>query len=372
MLSAYNEGYYASYIAAQEHFNFIKLILIILNKHFPIKKIYYLCNMKIWNRDFIEETSKYRSAIMGLSMLSIMLFHQYFTSSFPFNIFHNIGFWGVDIFLFLSGMGLVNSIRKNTTNVFYKRRFKRLIPSCIICGITKLTVFILLGSSVQILKEGLNIGIWSLASLDLWFIHTIIILYIISPLLYRLLLKWPYLTISIILTAFIINGLTVRPMVGFKWLSLQGIISWTIERLPVFTAGMFMSIKHKERHFTYFVSICLLIIALILNLQEKTNLSFHGIQACQMLALTISMPALIILCTFIITIIPNSIYKVVVFLGTYSLELYLTHEFIFWTIKISCKDVNPIILLLISFILSCIAAYLCKVYANKLTKQYDL
>lgn len=324
--------------------------------------------MIIWNRYYIENTSKYRSAIMGLSMLSIMLFHQYFTSSIPFNIFHNIGFWGVDIFLYLSGMGLVNSIKKNPTNVFYLRRFKRIIPSCIICGTTKYIIFLLLGSSVLILKEGLNIGIWSLASLDLWFIHTIIIFYIFAPILYRLLLKFPYLTISIILIVFFVNGLSLRPMVGFKWLSFPGVISWTIERLPVFTAGMLISIKHEGRYFTNFVSFIFLFIAIILNLLEKTNLSFLGIQTCQMLAITISMPSLIMLCTFIITKIPKSLYQGVVFLGTYSLELYLTHEFIFWTIRISHEDGNPIILLPISFILSCVAAYICKLCASRLTK----
>lgn len=339
-----------------------------MNYYFQLTKKYYLCNMIIWNSNFLVEASKYRSAIMGLSMLSIMLFHQYFTSSIPFNIFHNFGFWGVDIFLFLSGMGLVNSIKKNTTNAFYLRRFKRLIPSCIICGTTKYIVFILLGSSVLILKEGLNIGIWSIASLDLWFIHTIIILYIFAPILYKLLLKWPYLTISIILAVFITNGLTLRPMVGFKWLSFQGVISWTIERLPVFTAGMYISIKREGRYFTNLVSICFLFIALILNYIEKTNPTVLGIQTCQMLAITISMPALIMLCTYLIVIIPKSLYLGLVFLGTYSLELYLTHEFIFWTIKIFYEDGNPIILLPISFILSCVAAYICKLCANRLTR----
>ena len=53
---------------------------------------------------------------MGLSMLSIMLFHQYLSSVFPFNFFHNFGYWGVDVFLFLSGAGLVYSLNKNTTH----------------------------------------------------------------------------------------------------------------------------------------------------------------------------------------------------------------------------------------------------------------
>ena len=92
-------------------------------------------------QSFLELVSVNRSAIMGLSMVFIMLFHQYFTSVFPFNLFHNYGHWGVDVFLFLSGMGLVNSLEKNSIKDYYKRRFMRLVPSCIFCGSLKYLVW---------------------------------------------------------------------------------------------------------------------------------------------------------------------------------------------------------------------------------------
>ena len=79
-------------------------------------------------------------------------------------------------------MGLVRSIETNPLPLYYKRRFIRIIPCCILCGVTKCIVFLSLGSSVAILKNGLKIGWWSLFSFDLWFIPTILILYIISPL----------------------------------------------------------------------------------------------------------------------------------------------------------------------------------------------
>lgn len=151
---------------------------------------------------FCKEISENRTAIMGLAMLSVMLFHQYFTSTIPFNAFHNFGNWGVDIFLFLSGMGLVQAINKYPILHFYKRRFQRIIPSCILCGTIKYFAFMALGSSVIILKEPLHIGWWSVASLDLWFIPTIIILYIISPLLYHFLSNNTKITLVCISMAF--------------------------------------------------------------------------------------------------------------------------------------------------------------------------
>ena len=106
--------------------------------------IFRIATQRLFHKDFIKVTSEYRTTIMGLSMLSIILFHQYFTSVIPFNVFHNFGYWGVDVFLFLSGMGLVRSLENNTLPVYYMRRFKRIIPSCILCGTTKYFIFLLL------------------------------------------------------------------------------------------------------------------------------------------------------------------------------------------------------------------------------------
>ena len=58
--------------------------------------------------------SKYRSTLMGLAILWVMYFHinvQTFTDFGWF--FHRIGFYGVDIFLFLSGIGVYFSLKND-------------------------------------------------------------------------------------------------------------------------------------------------------------------------------------------------------------------------------------------------------------------
>lgn len=322
--------------------------------------------MKEKKEPLIIQISEYRESIMGIAMLSIMLFHQYFISIIPFNIFHNIGYWGVDIFLFLSGIGLVNSLKKNKIKRYYGRRFIRLAPSCILCGLTKYLIFICLGPSVIILKKGLNIGIWSIASLDLWFIYTIIILYLLSPLLHWILNKWAYQTIIIILLFFFINGFTLKPEVGFEWMSPQGVTSWTLERLPVFTAGMFISMNKLRLDKFTFLSASFLLAAVFLEYIRKTEYSIYINQVYQTFALLLGMPALLTICISILKIFPNYIKIFLSFWGTYSLELYLVHEFIFWTMKIVFVDTNPWILLISSFTLSCISAYTCKKCIKKI------
>ena len=314
----------------------------------------------LFRKDFLKVTSENRAAIMGLSMISIMLFHQYFTSSIPFNIFHNFGYWGVDVFLFLSGMGLVRSLKNNTLRVYYIRRFKRIIPSCILCGTTKYIIYLILGSSVAILGDGLKMGWWSLASLDLWFIPTIIIFYSISPILYYLLRKWSVITFTAILISMLINGYTLRPIIGYDWNSPLGVFSYTIERMLIFVVGMFVFMRKDWINERINYSLLFFLSAIGIKLLDKFGFSFHGHQTFIYIALTFGMPTLIMINILFIKILKKKKKKCIHFFGAYSLELYLVHEFIFWTLKIIFVDTNPWILIVSSFTLSCLSAYTCK------------
>ena len=316
--------------------------------------------------DFYNNTAKFRTAIMGLAMISVMLFHQYFTSVVPFNLFHNFGSWGVDVFLFLSGMGLVKSLNNNRLKVYYLRRLKRILPSCLLCGSIKYIIFILLGSSVAILKEALNIGIWSIMSFDLWFIPSILIMYAISPILYKLIKNWFYLSVLLIAIVFFINGIFIKPQIGYDWMSPLGIFAWTMSRLPVFMAGMHLAIKNYLSNKNLLFSYLFLVMAICFKILDKIDISFQGIHDCLLLALMIGMPALIMLNIKLLINLPTKILLFVNFFGKYSLELYLVHEFIFWILKILYKDICIWILLPVWLCLSCFIAYLCKNIINKI------
>lgn len=77
--------------------------------------------------------SRYRSELMGVAMLWVMLFH-----SFDLELGHvvlqavrRMGFGGVDIFILLSAMGLTLSLCKGEQGyaVFMKRRATRILPA---------------------------------------------------------------------------------------------------------------------------------------------------------------------------------------------------------------------------------------------------
>ena len=216
------------------------------------------------------------------------------------------------------------------------------------------------------MKEKLNYSAWTLASLDLWFIHTILILYAISPILYISLNKWPLRTFSCIVTLFFLNGVFLKPQVGFDWLSLIGVFSWTVERLLVFSIGMYASINKDKISIRLFIPVFFLLIAICLVIVDKTGRSFRCIQVCIYFALAMGMPALLYFFVCFLKIIPSYLLRILIFMGTYSLELYLVHEFLFWTLKNAFINGNPWILLPLGFILSFLFAYLCKLCISKL------
>lgn len=57
-------------------------------------------------------------------------FYQYWLQN-VFPVLGNLcacGLWGVEVFLFLSGVGISNSLDKNTTKTYFRNRFLRIIP----------------------------------------------------------------------------------------------------------------------------------------------------------------------------------------------------------------------------------------------------
>ncbi len=67
---------------------------------------------------------------MGLSILAIVLYHTPYevTGSFLWNYLHGSAYWGVDVFLFLSGLGACHSLASRGGRGYLARRVRRLLP----------------------------------------------------------------------------------------------------------------------------------------------------------------------------------------------------------------------------------------------------
>jgi peptidoglycan/LPS O-acetylase OafA/YrhL len=148
----------------------------------------------------MENITKYRTELMGIAILWVVLFHlpdltknaSFLDSLIMF--IQSIGYAGVDIFFFLSGFGLTFGwLRKQyKVSEFYQRRILRILPTY------WLWMFLLCIGQITITRDFkvrgwiadlFGIGFLANKSYNHWFIPSIIICYLIFPLLIRLIEK---------------------------------------------------------------------------------------------------------------------------------------------------------------------------------------
>ena len=74
--------------------------------------------------------SRYRGVLMGIAIIMIVLFHVALPRSSAFFGLKRMGNMGVDIFFFLSGIGLWFAWTKRPELLhFYRRRLLRILPA---------------------------------------------------------------------------------------------------------------------------------------------------------------------------------------------------------------------------------------------------
>lgn len=306
-----------------------------------------------------------RAYLMGIAMLSIMLFHQsWIVDRNPFfSFFHIYGNWGVDLFFFVSGFGLYYSLKKNNCIIsFYCRRIIRILPLCIAFGIFRYIVDHIL----PVGKGGYPTGVheistdWiTLLSLDKWFISVIIIYYMLMPLIYYSIERYGkhiLLLLYLLWGAFFLMGiLNITPLSFFY--------SYVM-RFPSFCIGAIVAAGCVQ--FTNFYIICGLlpvVLALVYKFLMMAGymedgskydsfnflfLSFGIVSVCTLIAKTLS------ICED--NVIGNFFLRGLKYIGIHSLELYLVHEFVYrYTYRFLIGTQVP---LFIQMIIGIIASFL--------------
>lgn len=224
--------------------------------------------------DGFELLSKYRKAIMGFAALWIWVFHEWVvvfhspTLSWLEVFIRRIGFLGVDIFFFLSGIGLVNSLKRHSIPQFYYRRVRRIILPFLAVALIRFvnehwTVSQLLGNI-----SGINFYTKSIYSF-LWFVPAIVTLYLLFPLYHRLFSSASnkvVFTLSVLIIWLIfsiaLNGTLRSDLYGFT------------NRLPVFFVGCLCGWLSQKRKYQFEKStwiLLLLVLGLGLYLSWLTN-----------------------------------------------------------------------------------------------------
>ncbi len=203
--------------------------------------------------------SRYRGELMGFAALWVVLFHSFIRLPDwlpgwlyePLNLFQTFGYGGVDIFLFVSGIGIYQSLSKNDPGQYFKNRLSRIYPIWGTYVVMMLAVFALGYHQYFSIKEIFGyltfFGNWSSELLyqGNWYVYTIMLFYVLAPIPFFLLRssKRKMITGAILVTVALLGS---TAFISADWF-LQKHYLIAFSRLPVFFVGMVFSAALKEK-----------------------------------------------------------------------------------------------------------------------------
>lgn len=291
--------------------------------------------------------NNHRWFIMGLAMISVVLFHQPWFDWGPFDFFHRTGFYGVEVFLFVSGWGIFQSLSRNPIKIYFKNRIIRMMPTCIIIGIMQ-AIFCFCGWD-----NGVNhplAYIFMCLGLFKWFVYAILLYYTLAPWVYKL-LRQEYL-FGLFMTIVLVLVFLCRADESFFEGSLLSVIPNILYRFPAFLMGMWLA--RYSQFFSHIVKFGLFSFILFFLLLYSFS-EVHYSVILNSMVFVVSIPFILYILSFVVrNNVHNIFYRGIVIVGTCSLEVYLWHDFFFRGFSIS-SNFPSIILFFLSCLLTAVS-----------------
>lgn len=264
---------------------------------------------------------------MGASAILIILCHAPAYVELPslLSLILTRGGWGVDIFLFLSGVGLFHSLYRipdlscKSLVRWYIHRFYRLllpyflsyVPLCILRGLIRHD------SIINIISDISTVSFWTRHG-GPWFIALIIPLYIIAPMMYSFFQRSKADVFRFISMLSLIVFCVVFSLIRFDSVPYHGLldnIQYAFSRVPAFILGLYSGrFVHKGCHLKYPKIFCISIVLI------SVILKYFIPELC--VSVFMALPVVIVL-SFIFSREYSSINKICEFMGKISLESYL-------------------------------------------------
>ena len=264
-----------------------------------------------------------RGALMGLAACYVLFLHfaQVF-GVFGTDFMQNLESFffvqcesGVDLFLLLSGFGLYYSLDKSfNLKGFYKKRFIRVFPEYLIALL--IAAFLWEDGMVPFLLRLCTLKFWVFKELTFWYIALISVLYLIFPVIYRIIKK----STGSCVVAVLILLLTAFPLNMLGEVYTSRIIAF--DRIPVFMAGALLAKGSKNKDRLYHKD--LLLVGIIVMLLSAICSEFTDTVHYRLFYL----PLAVCLCVtagygFSLIKDNNPLKKMLMFLGRNSLAIYL-------------------------------------------------
>ena len=323
----------------------------------------------------LKDTLKYRNAWLGIAMLMIVWYHsKLLLPGAVLGFAKSIGYGGVDICLFASGIGCWFSLDSNGDYLpFMKRRLRRVMPAYL-CFIPFWILFRMLTDPISPLAILGNILAFQyytgLGEHFNWYIGGILILYIISPLL-KYMMDQRGLKLAGCLFALLFLSVLF-------WGSDTYIVLLT--RLPIFCLGMLYARRCAEGSKIGFCALLglgfgallgLLALKLAFARYEEAALWSYGLFWYPFILIA---PAICILFAWLMQHlqrlkITEILLKGLEKIGQYSFEIYLTHllifDLLFYLIN-SGYVLDTIYIWLASLLPVCLCSILLRRLTNKI------
>lgn len=282
----------------------------------------------------LGKISKYRGELMGFAIIIVMLFHVYLPQSSSFFGLRRMGNLGVDIFFFLSGIGLWYSWSKQQDyKRFYLNRMLRIYPAWLmVAGYFYISRFhgTTVDSYVDLAGDVLiNWDFWRRDELTFWYVPATMMMYVFAPPYMELIRRHPVMRWLIVLPlmwCIIVQYVTpVHQAVGHIE------IFWS--RVPIFFLGIncaeaVRQQRTVEREAWWLVA---LLFAVSLSACIWLEQYRHGrfpLYTERMLYIVLAISTILIV-SELLSRAPSWLCRSLSWVGGISLEIYLVHvEFI--------------------------------------------
>ena len=321
----------------------------------------------------IARVSDYRTYLMGISILWIILFHTAWYLWFPkvIEMFQMSGNYGVDIFIFVSVYGLYHSMQnKLTLRQWYFRRLKRIIPSFLI--VATMLAFIECWSVTDYIKEIAFIG-FLLPNIKyevvFWYIPAILIFYAIFPLCYKY--RKSCAMLIMIPLSYMFSYYFTHYILSVNY---SVFLCFFFMRIPVFLIGLLYA-DNEERLILlckkWYVAVVFLSVGcFILLLADCNKWIAKPILHQPLLYIAGSLP-FICLVSYILQQKIKIFNSIVLFCGKYSLQLYLIHVAYFNIILhvYFFTRINQVYLFVFAILLSFPSAYFLSKIDGRIIKH---
>lgn len=280
----------------------------------------------------LANISRYRGELMGAAMLFVILFHVGLNRNDPFYGLRRCGNVGVDIFLFLSGVGLWYAWAKRpSVKSFYRRRLLRILPTwLVVAGAFYITDYMgprQFSTSIADLIGDITVNwdFWLHDELTFWYVPAIMALYLAAPHYMKLISSHPmYRWMPALMVVWCVMVQWVLPInnsVGH----LE--IFWS--RVPIFFIGINMGTYVKQERRIDGSAVWLLLLAFgmtfgtCLYLEQVRHGQFP-LFVERMLYIPFTVTAVLVL-NRIFRRTPRWFNSFCKFVGALSLEAYLIH-----------------------------------------------